>query len=917
MNQKVSCKLGRLGLLVCLAAVSLPGQYSPGINWRIIRSPHFEVVFPHEIEADAQRATNLLETFYGPMSDSFGVKPKRATVILANRTVVTGIGGSVRLMPLRSIWYTAAMQPSWGNNDWLTLMAAHEGRHLIQFRALNRGLNRLITFAAGDTGLGAATGWSIPAWYMEGDAKVAETIFTGGGQGRMAGSQSLTRSILLSGRQFSYMKAVHGSYKHAVPDCYEMGAFVVNRVNGTSGPDAWNRIVRRVTRSSFNPLAMSFAMKKETGRSAAATYEDAMSDLKERWSTEEIEMGSIDAPRTWNRARRSTWTGYWYPVYEPDGSVLAQKAGMAAFPIELVRLQPDGREETLFPMQLTLFTGTRTSVAAGRIVWDEYLPDLRWERSYSVLMVRDLATGRTRRLTHKSRLSAPVLSPSATRIAAVEGTPEGATSILILDAETGHETGRFACPDRDMLFQPAWSGDEAKIAYVRQNTGGEKALSVFEISSGKSFDLISPVREDLTAPFFYGDYVLYGSSWSGIDNIYAVDTKTGHRYQVTSSRFGAQYASVSADGHKLLYSSMSADGYDVAELPLDATSFRPLEEVRRSKFDYHGEGHDYTADMVQTAYRPEKYNPLKHLLGMHSWGMTAAPPELGFGVQSDDKMHLLGWTVGYKYDLNEGTGGFDSSAAFRRFYPVLDFGFNHRDRKTRFADHTSRWTEQTTRAGVGIPLNLSRGIYYAGLFVGTGIEWRRIGDGGLMPFAYHADFCRFRQSSARDLGPKWGQALHFSYRHTPRSDEYNGKLLSTSASLFVPGVARHHLLRVAVAHERRGNSDYYYSSELLFARGYRSVAGRNLTKASVDYALPLLYPDLALGPVAYLKRISANVFYEYHRVERTLYRSAGVEAHLDLGGFNLGTQLRAGVRYVQRFDFERGPRVEPFLASIW
>ena len=58
------------------------------------------------------------------------------------------------------------------------------------------------------------------------------------------------------------------------------------------------------------------------------------------------------------------------------------------------------------------------------MVWDEYVPDIRWLRGYSEILIRDLETGRTRRLTHKTRFMNPVLSPDARRMAVVEFLPD-------------------------------------------------------------------------------------------------------------------------------------------------------------------------------------------------------------------------------------------------------------------------------------------------------------------------------------------------------------------------------------------------------------------------------------------------------------------------------------------------------------
>lgn len=165
-------------LAAVMVTAALRAQNAPGIEWRQIRSPHFQIVFPRGLEADANRSANELETFYGPMTDSFGVRPKPVTVFLDNQSPTESVGGSVTMFPFHSVWYTPPTQGSVGTNHWLTFMAAHEGRHLIQFRAMNRGFTRGASALFGDAGLTLIQGWGIPQWWLEGDASVAESAFT-------------------------------------------------------------------------------------------------------------------------------------------------------------------------------------------------------------------------------------------------------------------------------------------------------------------------------------------------------------------------------------------------------------------------------------------------------------------------------------------------------------------------------------------------------------------------------------------------------------------------------------------------------------------------------------------------------------------------------------------------------------------
>src|SRR5579863_593115 len=89
----------RSALLVVCLTTALHAQYPPETAWRVIVTPHYEIVFPSEIAADAQRAANTLETLYGPLTESLHTRFKRTTILLPNQNVTRYSGGSVSFFP--------------------------------------------------------------------------------------------------------------------------------------------------------------------------------------------------------------------------------------------------------------------------------------------------------------------------------------------------------------------------------------------------------------------------------------------------------------------------------------------------------------------------------------------------------------------------------------------------------------------------------------------------------------------------------------------------------------------------------------------------------------------------------------------------------------------------------------------------
>lgn len=909
----------RVAMLAMALAGVVWGQYPPELQWQRIRTGHFDVIFPHEAVADAQRLANALETLYAPLSQSLGASlPRHTTVLLADQNVTRGSGGRVDLFPRMAVLQSMPTQSFYGTNDWIATLTVQEGRHLVQIAKMNHGYGKVMYAIFGESGLAAVLGWSTPDWWLAGDARAAETSMLRGGVGQYASSEMATRALLLSGESYSFMKAMHGSFNDAVPSQAELGSLMVNNVQHGSNPDVWNRIMERAARNSWNPFAVSQSMKAETGRGAEQTFLDTMSLLGERWKATAANM-SFSQPQVVNAAPKKSFTGYYQPIFLKDGSVVAQKSGLDTYPAEVVKLDPAGREKPLFHFAPTVNGATRTSVVDGKMVWDEYVPDIRWLRGYSEILIRDMASGHTRRLTHHTRFLNPVLSPDGQRIAVVEFLPERRASLVILDAGSGAELHRLPAPDNDMIFTPAWSEDGGRVAMVTQASNG-RALTVADLASGQFQDVIPHRDEEIANPVFYRAYILYKSSRDGMVNIFAVETATGQCYRVTTSRFGADYPGISPDGTRLIYSDYTARGYNVAELPLDPAQWARVDTVAPSSTAFTGAVHDYSAEIPSTQFAAERYRPGLHPFDVHSWGPDLALPDLGFALYSNDKMGLFGLQATGFYDLDEHSPGVSTSFQYNRFFPVLDLGFTDRERRIQYIDHYDQFAEHTASAGFYVPLNLSRGYYNSGVTVGANIEDVGLQGGSLAPLNYGLGIWHIRQRAARDLAPGWAQILRFGYGQTLWANHYTANRLYADGRFALPGLVRHHALVLDAGHERN-DGNYLFSRQVSFPRGYTPLSVSRITRYSGTYSVPLFYPDWSLRQLLFVRRISADTFYDHAQasdygspVDR-LYRSTGVEVIFDLNVFHW-PGLRVGLREAYRVDYGN-TRLQPFLAFGW
>ncbi len=156
--------------------------------------------------------------------------------------------------------------------------------------------------------------------------------------------------------------------------------------------------------------------------------------------------------------------------------------------------------------------------------------------------------------------------------------------------------------------------------------------------------------------------------------------------------------------------------------------------------------------------------------------------------------------------------------------------------------------------------------------------------------------------SKKDLLPKWGINLYFSFLKTlhsiPYHDLWNSNLFIGTA--YIPGILRHHSSRVRVSVED-GIANRTNAENL--PRGYQTI-GYNIVhhtqKYSLDYCFPLLYPDLSFGPIAYFKRIQATLFYDFMQYRASDNLNENKAKYIG-NVYSLGTEIGVETHFLRFF----------------
>jgi hypothetical protein len=275
---------------------------------------------------------------------------------------------------------------------------------------------------------------------------------------------------------------------------------------------------------------------------------------------------------------------------------------------------------------------------------------------------------------------------------------------------------------------------------------------------------------------------------------------------------------------------------------------------------------------------------------------------------------------GYEYLLNERTGNYFINATYKGFYPVIDVFFDWGKRSEKYSNEPSkRYYWQQTQAGISLslPLKSFSGIFYKGIspqISASFIQYNHLAEtpinlieGNIFSLDYSLIIYYLLKSTQRNLLPRFGQVLKTRYSHTPFNGINLGNMTSVELLNYLPGFFRNHSLLCELYGQLRNKATNYYSDRIEIARGYRDISfDANAYSIKTTYRMPLLYPDLNIWLLAYIKRVTLVGFFDYtegfYNNKREIYRSAGGEILFDAHFFRFYAPLKIGIRTSYLFE---------------
>ncbi|WP_250238787.1 hypothetical protein [Cardinium endosymbiont of Oedothorax gibbosus] len=561
-----------------------------------IRTPHFSILFDKSTTHSAQRIANTLETIYQPVSKTLGVYPSPIRLVVNNGSTL--LNGYFKHLPRHISFYTLHPSDPYfiGNANWFNMLCIHEFRHAVQhsieYYSTPRWL-RLLYF-----GCNLITPCGVPKFFKEGDAVGIETALSKAGRGRLPEWEKIYRVNLLERGTASFDRQLFGSLQHEMPSEYHIGYYFTTHIRRKYGADSIKSIFEKSVRS-MPFFGFYHALKKVTKKSILKVYEDMNQELLLSWQ-KQLEGLKITPGTQLTIKKPNDSFDYINPFIDASGNLMAWKTGIGLRP-QLVQVRTSLTEPAT---SKKIFSSLRKDKTIFYFIKDNSLPPAAfaigegcaawletcshpWQENKQTnrLQYYDFKQKKRRTLISSSRYTALAMSPNTHQLVAVTTDKTGKHLLVVLEMKSGKVVKKIDNPDEGYYLTPSWSGEDYVIVVKTKNQ--QNSILRINVATSKAEILLPYTYEHRSYPRIYKDYLLYNSSYNGIDNIYAMHLPTKACFQVTSRKYGAYLGMVYPINHQLVFNDYTKNGMDIVVMPFDPLLWTPLGAVKDRSVGYY------------------------------------------------------------------------------------------------------------------------------------------------------------------------------------------------------------------------------------------------------------------------------------------------------------------------------------------
>lgn len=880
--------------LTLLDSNQFPYEY----KWYESSNKYLRIIYTNKNKQQAFRLLSLSERFMDYLNDDLNVHIHQIPLVLNPSAVESN--GYVALAPRRSEWYLVPFYDAqMGNSEWLLDLLVHEYRHVIQLDKIRKsGANKYFHFFFGELGQQIGSLFTMPRWYAEGDAVVEETELTYGGRGRQAQFNQHYRAMALDNKSITLDQDLLGSFKVYTPNFYQTGYLLVKELREKYSSTQINSILIEAANRSYNPFSFYNATKTVGGINFESFYQNTIkkfsNTLNRNKSTDQKEISPVD----------KVFTNYLYPQKTEDGSVVALRYGLGDI-FEFVIFNTKETKVIFAPSLIR--SSLRFHYNNSQIVYSDKSLHGRWNKvEYSDLAIIDIVTGKKTKLTNGQKLLHPNFNYNNSKIVAIKFNGKK-SSIVVFDTDNLTLKNIKTFKAYHQPSYPVFYKDG--IAYILKDESGAKSVRYI---SNKDEVLLEKVYDDIGDLYSDGKLLLLSATNNKVFNIAKVDNNKLDF--ITNDPIGCYLPSIKSK--KIIYSCYRSEGYKVFNyLGREIFLNRPNQVSKNNSIQLKEWQNE------KRAYKQKDYEG--DGLNFHSWMLLVPPlsPIASISAYSNDYLNSISTTIGTSYHLNDYDRDIFASFTYGALPLHLLFDLSHGIRKLYSSedleerDLVDEWEETQASLGVKFIRNQVEDSYSKQLSIILSKDITKISDrdqasyynldnSTLSTWSLDLNWMSYRDIAKRDLYPRFAQSLRLVYKEGESidGDDYKAQMKGIYSTFYFPSLKKHHSFFFELSYEEQLDSSYRYLSQLLDARGVDIGFFPNQYKTSLNYSMPVFYPDKSWGDWFYWQRISLNLFHDVQLGQRNdvnyYYRSYGAEALFDFNFLRIELPLNFGLRAV-------------------
>lgn len=587
-------------LLFLIALPAFAGVTDPSIEFRVLTSPHFEVIFRKEQRELAKRYALAAEQAREMLLPVFKEAPDNTIIYLQDNTDQTN--GLADFLPYPHITVYPVLPTSLDSideyGDWALEMILHEYTHILNMYPAH-GIYRPLKYIFGTVVRPNAV---LPRWYLEGLAVNLETWFSDHGRLRSTETAAAARALTLSGGfKKEDVASINESTLRTWPygsRPYLYGAWwwdQVSREHGLPVIETWNQNFSRRL-----PFLLEGPVFEQTLRSPNEILSDSAEAL-EAQSNKNLQAINASGPSTATAiAERGEQSVF---AVSPSGDKLIYGNSV---PVTGGEVRIKIRKEKSQPFQDVPSERLFKHVGLMRLRWineNSFIFDqidlVNPYATYRDLYIYDLEKREAKRLTVKARAQEPTVSPDGQLVVFVQN-DGGRNSLALYEMATGKTRVLVKGNLYQRLSWPEFISNEEVIFSLRQKSGAEKLFS-YSLSAKKS----RVWNETLTSAQnarFTSEGVFVTDASTNARNVWRI--QGGKVTAVSNTQTDIANSDFDPQRREVLVSELSSEGRRLKSIPL--AEFHPptLETV---KWNSPPKSQISKVPVEESSYQPLEY----------------------------------------------------------------------------------------------------------------------------------------------------------------------------------------------------------------------------------------------------------------------------------------------------------------------